>query len=120
MSLHRSLRASETMRRHRSVLTRLERLKLLLAKGAWREEMSPLGLPKVKHLKVMIKKEKAAAPAAATAEGAAPAAGQAPAAKPAAGAKPTSGAKPGAGAKPAAAAGKAEAPKPKSRFQNPA
>ena len=52
------------MERHRSVLTRLERLRTLLAKGTWNETMSPLGLPKVKHLKVTVKKEKAAAPAA--------------------------------------------------------
>ena len=90
------------MERHRSVLTRLERLRTLLAKGTWNETMSPLGLPKVKHLKVTVKKEKAAAPAA---EGA-----------PAGGAAPAEGAAPAGATKPAAtkpAAAKPEAAKPK-------
>lgn len=85
MSLHRSLRSTGKMKRHRSVLTRLERLKILSGKGAWDETKSPLGLPKVKHLKVTVKKEKAAAPAAAGEPGAAPVAGAPAAAKPAAG-----------------------------------
>lgn len=73
MSVHPSLRGTGRMKRHRSVLTRLERLKTLLAKGAWQEGQSPLGLPKVKHLKITVKKEKAAAaPAAEGVEAAAP------------------------------------------------
>ena len=100
MSLHPSLRGGSQMRRHRSVLTRLERLKLLLGKGTWNETLSPLGLPKVKNLKVTVKKEKTAV--AEGAAGAAPAAG-APA--------PAGAAKPAAGG--AAPAKKADAPKAK-------
>lgn len=90
MSVHRSLRATESMKRHRSVLTRLERLKILVAKGTWAETLSPLGLPKVKHLRITVKKEKAAVPAAAAAPegGAAPTEAAAAPAKGAAPAKP--------------------------------
>lgn len=77
------------MKRHRSVLNRLERVKILHERGRLGlEEFSVLGLPKVKHLKIRIKKEKAAAPAAGT--------------EPAAAAS-TEGAAAGAGAKPGAA-----------------
>jgi len=89
MSVHPSLRATGEMKRHRSVLTRLELLKTLLAEGAWREDQSPFGLPKVKHLKVTVKKEKAAATPAA--------AGEAPAARPVQ-ATPPAAASPKAGA----------------------
>ena len=81
MSVHPSLRVTGKMKRHRSVLTRLERLKLLQTQGVWEATQSPLGLPKVKNLRVKVKKEKAAAPADAAA---APAGTAAPA--PAAGA----------------------------------
>ncbi|MBI3322787.1 MAG: small basic protein [Candidatus Omnitrophica bacterium] len=110
MSIHRSLKSADTMKRHRSVLSRLERVRVLQGKGALDLETgSVLGLPKVKHLKLRIRKEKAAA--APGAEGAAaPAAGAAPAAPAGAGGKPAAaGAKPAAGGKPAAAAPKAEA-----------
>lgn len=104
MSLHRSLKSADTMKRHRSVLSRLERVQILEEKGFLRlEDSSILGLPKVKHLKMRIRKEKAAA---ATAEGAA--AGAAPAAGAAASA-PAESANPKAGSsKP-----KAESAKPK-------
>lgn len=86
MSLHPSLRGTGKMKRHRSVLSRLERLKALSTKGLWDETQSPFGIPKVKHLKITVKKEKAAAPAAEATAGAAPAA-PADAQKPAAPAK---------------------------------
>ena len=64
------------MKRHRSVLTRLERIRLLQEKGTLNaEESSLLGLPKVKHLKMRVRKEKAATPAAGTGATTAPAAG---------------------------------------------
>ena len=65
------------MKRHRSVLSRLERVKILEDKGLLDpEKISCFGLPKVKHLKIRIKKEKAAAAApGTTAAQAAPAAG---------------------------------------------
>ena len=62
MSIHRSLKSANTMKRHRSVLSRLERVRILQEKGSLRpEESTILGLPKVKHLKMRIRKEKAAA-----------------------------------------------------------
>ena len=67
MSIHRSLKSADTMKRHRSVLSRRERTLILQEKGSLDlESSSVLGLPKVKHLKMRIRKEKAAA---ATAEG---------------------------------------------------
>ncbi len=92
MSIHPSLRTAGKDKRHRSVLKRYERLKILKEKGLWSEEKSALGIPKVKMLRIRVKKEKAAAegaaPAAGTAAPAAAAGGQAAqAAKPAAGAK---------------------------------
>ncbi len=91
MSIHRSLKSANTMKRHRSVLSRLERVKILEDKGSLDPaEANVLGLPKVKHLKLRIRKEKAAAaaegaaaaPGSAAAAAAPPAAGAAPAAKP--------------------------------------
>lgn len=68
MSIHRSLKATETMKRHRSVLSRLERVRILQEKGTLDTKVaSALGLPKVKHLRIRIKKEKVAAAAAGTA-----------------------------------------------------
>ncbi len=78
MSIHSSLRVSNAGRKHRSVLKRYERLKVLKDKNLWSDDKAVLGLPKVKMQKIKIKKEKVVA-----AEGAAPAAGAA-AAKPAA------------------------------------
>ena len=120
MSIHSSFKTADTMKRHRSVLSRLERIKFLSQKGTLSlEESSFLGLPKVKHLKIRIKKEKAAA-APGTAEVAAgattPAAGGAtaaatPAAKSQAGGKAPAGAK-AAPAKGGAAPSKSEAAGP--------
>lgn len=105
MSIHRSLKSGDTMKRHRSVLSRLERVRILQEKGTLDVGIgSILGLPKVKHLKIRIRKEKAAA--APGAEGAAaPEAGAA--------AAPAAPGKPAAGAKPAAAPAKTEAAKPR-------
>jgi len=85
MSIHRSLKSTNTMKRHRSVLSRLERTKILQEKGSLDlPGSSVLGLPKVKHLKMRIRKEKAAAAtpeagAAAAPAGTPAAAGAAPA-----------------------------------------
>ena len=92
MSIHSSLRAVGKGRKHRSVLKRHERLKILKDKNLWNDEKSVLGIPKVKMQKLKIKKEKVAA-----AEGAAPAAGAA-----------KTGAEAGAAPKAAAAAPKAD------------
>ena len=78
MSIHRSLKSANTMKRHRSVLSRLERARILQDKGSLDlEGSSVLGMPKVKHLKMRIRKEKASA---ATAEGAVAGTAAAPAA----------------------------------------
>ena len=62
MSIHRSLKSVDTLKRHRSVLSRLERTKILQEKGTLDlAGSSVLGLPKVKHLRMRIRKEKAAA-----------------------------------------------------------
>lgn len=87
MSIHPSLRPSKG-KGHRSVFKRFERIKMLSEKDKWKEEESVFGLPKVKSIKIKVKKEKSEAKVAAEGAAAAPAAGSAPA----------------AGAKPAAAA----------------
>lgn len=63
MSIHSSLRSGGKGRKHRSVLKRYERLKVLKGKNLWDETKSVLGIPKVKMQKLKVKKEKAAAPA---------------------------------------------------------
>ncbi|MFH0791582.1 MAG: small basic protein [Candidatus Omnitrophota bacterium] len=74
MSIHPSLRSSGKDKKQRSVLKRTERLKLMLEKGSWKEGEDIYGLPKIKTLKLKIKKEKSAAKTETAAEGAAPAA----------------------------------------------
>ena len=78
MSIHSSLRTSGKGRKHRSVLKRFERLKMLKEKGLWEETKTVLGIPKVKMQKLKIKKDK---PAAGSAVAGAPVAGTAAAPK---------------------------------------
>jgi small basic protein (TIGR04137 family) len=119
MTLDRSLRIGGAMSRHRSVLTRAERIATLMEEGKFDPAgNSPMGLPKVavKHSKAGHKVKKEEKPVeGAEAAAAAPAAG---AAVPAVGAKGAPVAK-GAAAKgaPAAkgAADKAAAPKTKGK-----
>jgi small basic protein (TIGR04137 family) len=89
MSIDRSLRIQSSLERHRNVLSRAERVAQLKDEEKWREEASPLGLPKVSHRKSKTKKKAAKVEGA---EGEAATAAAAPAAAPAA--KPTG--KPGA------------------------
>jgi small basic protein (TIGR04137 family) len=112
MSLDRSLKAANSLVRHRNVLTRAERIARLAEQEKWNDSKGVFGLPKVANRKIALakaEKEETAEGAVPGAPGAAPGApGAAPAA--AAGAK---GAAPaaGKGAAPAAAAGgKAAAP----------
>ena len=107
MSIHPSLRPSKG-KGHRSVFKRFERIKMLSEKDKWKVEESVFGLPKVKSVKIKVKKEKSEAKVAAEGGVAAPAGGIAPA-----GAKPGAAAQ--AGAKPAAAGapGKKDQAKPK-------
>ncbi len=59
MSIHSSLRSSSAMARHRNVLTRIERLAKLEQENRWSEDTgSVIGLPKVRSIKVAVKKKK--------------------------------------------------------------
>ncbi len=86
MSIHPSLSSSKQGKKQRSVLKRIERLRTMLEKGQWKEGDNVYNLPKIKAIRIKIKKEKVekAATTATAAEGAAPAAAaaaSAPAAK---------------------------------------
>jgi small basic protein (TIGR04137 family) len=93
MTMDKSLQIRAGLARARSVLSRDERIARLKEADKWEEGRSPLGLPKVRVIKLAMKKKKkakaeegaegAAAPAAAAPAGKAPA-GKAPAAKAAA------------------------------------
>lgn len=95
MSLDRSLKSKASLSRHRNVLTRAERIKVLAEEEKWNEEKGIFGLPKVAHRKAAIstKVKKEAKEGEAAAAGAAPAAGAA-AAAPAADAKKADAKKP--------------------------
>lgn len=64
MTMHSSLRTGGGKKGHRSVLKRHEKLSFLMEKEKWDETKSIFGLPKVRTLKVKVKKEKAATPEA--------------------------------------------------------
>jgi small basic protein (TIGR04137 family) len=81
MSLHPSLAISEADKKQRSVLKRSERLKNMLEKGHWKEGDKVVGLPKIKTIRIKIKKEKVEKAAEAGAEAAPAADAKAPAAK---------------------------------------
>ncbi len=91
MSIHPSLSSGSQNSKQGSVLKRSERLKHMLEKGTWHPGEPVFGLPKIKSMKIKIKKEKAEK--AAAAEGAAPAEGAAAAPAAKAAAKPEKGAK---------------------------
>ncbi len=55
MSLHPSLKVDSAGAQHRTVLTRIERIKGLMKKGLWSDEQSVTGLPKTKIVKVKAK-----------------------------------------------------------------
>jgi len=97
MTIDKSLRVKAGAISNRNVLTRAERILKLKESERWKEGDRVLGLPKVRVLKLALKKKKKAAKAEEGAEGAAaPAAGGAAApaaAKPAAGAKAAAPAK---------------------------
>lgn len=82
MSIHPSLTVSENDKKQRSVLKRSERIKQMAEKGKWKEGDSIYDLPKIKTLRIKIKKEKVEkADTAAATEGAAAAAATATTAK---------------------------------------
>ncbi|HNW39699.1 MAG TPA: small basic protein [Candidatus Omnitrophota bacterium] len=90
MSIHPSLTISEKDKKTRSVLKRIERIRQMNEKGDWKEGDSVYGLPKIKTVRIKIKKEKVEKAATTTEEGAA---------APAAGAKDAKAAAPKAAAK---------------------
>ena len=61
MSIHPSLRSSDKIKKQGSVLKRSERLRIMLEKGQWKEGDDVYGLPKIKTIRIKIKKEKTAA-----------------------------------------------------------
>lgn len=88
MSIDKSLRRKNSLERARNVLTRGERILQMQKEDRWLDGRSPYGLPKVKVIKLVVKKakkkeEKAVEGAEGEAGAAAP--GAAPAAAPAAG-----------------------------------
>lgn len=73
MSIHPSLGIAVKGKQQKSVLKRADRIKFLMKKGLWKEDSRIFGLPKIKAVRIKIKKEaaaekpaegKAAAPAA--------------------------------------------------------
>ena len=79
MSIHPSLASSDKDKKQRSVLKRIERLRYMKEKEQWVEGDRVYGLPKIKAVRIKIKKEKAAekSTVAAPVEGAPAAAGTA-------------------------------------------
>ena len=71
MSLDRSLKMKGSLSRHRNVLTRAERIKMLQEQERFKEGDSPYGLPKIAHRKAPVggKVKKAAAKEGAEGEG---------------------------------------------------
>lgn len=84
MSLHPSLSISDKDKKQRSVLKRSERIRNMMEKGQWKEGDDIYRLPKIKTIRIKIKKEKAEKVETATAEGATPVEGTAAKEQPAA------------------------------------
>lgn len=80
MSIHPSLGAAVKGKQQKSVLKRTERIKHLMSKGLWKEDSHVFGLPKIKALRIKIKKEKVEKTTEEGAAAAPGAAAQAPAA----------------------------------------
>ncbi len=91
MSQHPSLRMDSVGAKHRNVLKRYERVKKLEEQSKWGDRTSVFALPKVKSMKVKVKKVKETPAEGAAAGAAQPGAPQAPgaSAKPGAAAQPT-------------------------------
>ena len=75
MSLDKSLKIKDALRRHRNVLTRAERVQRMIEEEKWAPDQSAYGIPKTKVRRLVTKKAKAPKAeeeaAAAEAEGAA-------------------------------------------------
>jgi small basic protein (TIGR04137 family) len=57
MSIDRSLKSSNSLARHRNVLTRPERLKRLTDQERWTEDKSVFSLPKVANRNIKVGKK---------------------------------------------------------------
>ena len=60
MTIDKSLKIKKGVSRSRNVLTRVERIEKLQSQERWTDEASPLGLPKVRVYKIVLKKKKKA------------------------------------------------------------
>ncbi len=69
MTMDKSLRVRKGASRPRGVLTRAERIAKLEELGKWEDGQRPLGLPKVRVYKVVLKKKKKAKAEEPAAEG---------------------------------------------------
>ena len=58
MSIDKSLRRKNSLVRARNVLTRGERIKVLQDEERWQDGRSPFNLPKVRVIKIVVKKAK--------------------------------------------------------------
>ena len=58
MTIDKSLKVRKGLMKNRSVMSRVERLEKLIAMEKWQEGDSVLGLPKVRVLKLTLKKKK--------------------------------------------------------------
>ena len=58
MSIDKSLRRKNSLQRSRNVLTRAERILTMKNEERWPDGRSPYGLPKVKVVKMIVKKAK--------------------------------------------------------------
>ena len=58
MTIDKSLKSRRGIVRARNVLTRAEQIAKLQEMDRWTEETSPLGLPKVRVYKVVVRKKK--------------------------------------------------------------
>ncbi|MFY9402755.1 MAG: small basic protein [Candidatus Omnitrophota bacterium] len=70
MSIHPSLAVAEKDKKQRSVLKRSERIRAMIDKGNWKEGDKVYGLPKLKTVRIKIKKEKSGKAQVASAKGA--------------------------------------------------
>lgn len=81
MSQHRSLKVDSVGAKHRNVLTRIERIKKMKEQKKWNDSRSAFNLPKLKSLKIKVKKAAGGKEGAEAKEGAADAKKAAPAGK---------------------------------------
>ncbi len=72
MSIHPSLKLSEKDKKQRSVLKRTERIRMMMEKGTWKDGDNVYGLPKIKTVRIKIKKEKVEKAETAITEGTSP------------------------------------------------